>query len=69
MKIVPFLYAPNNKMDGSVISYSLCWAVQDILAGEDLTRDLLVGIDEKAQRSSKLFAWFDLPLDFFHKQF
>lgn len=28
--IAPFLYAPNNSMDGAVVAYSLMWLVEDL---------------------------------------
>lgn len=47
VKLVPFLYAPNNKMDDKTISYSLVWPIKDLSPGEDLNRDFLMGITEE----------------------
>lgn len=33
MKIIPFLYAPNNKMDSDVQAFSIMWPIKDIKAG------------------------------------
>lgn len=58
---MPFLYAPNNKLDEKAISFTLMWPLQDIKAGDYLTRDYLNGIKEEKQRSSRKAAWFKLP--------
>ena len=46
VKIIPFLYAPHNKLDDDVISYSLLWPLQDIKEGDLVTKDYLNGIPE-----------------------
>ena len=61
VKLMPFLYAPNNKLDEKAISFTLMWPLQDIKAGEYLTRDYLNGIKEEKQRSTRKAAWFKLP--------
>jgi tubulin--tyrosine ligase-like protein 12 len=44
VKIIPFLYAPNNKMDSEVQAFSIMWPIKDIKEGELLTKDYLNGI-------------------------
>lgn len=58
---MPFLYAPNFKMDDKVISYTLMWPLEEINEGEEITRDYLNGIKEEKQRSSRMAAWYKLP--------
>lgn len=63
--MAPFLFAPNNKFDDSMISYSLLWPIKDLQVGETLFRDYLFGIDEEKFRSGKLACWFDISYEFF----
>ena len=58
VKVVPFLFAPNNKMDDQVNSYSLCWNVKNLETGDCVFRNYLGNLDEKRQRSSRLYVWF-----------
>ena len=58
VKVVPFLYAPNHKLDDKVVSYSLLWPVKHLHEGDLVTRDFLNGIPEEKQRSHRLSAWF-----------
>lgn len=44
MKIIPFLYAPNYKLDSDVQAFSLLWPLKDIKAGDLLTKDYLNGM-------------------------
>jgi len=63
--MAPFLFAPNNKFDENMISYSLIWPNQDLITGQKLYRDYLFGIDETKFRSAKLACWFDIPYSIF----
>jgi tubulin--tyrosine ligase-like protein 12 len=44
VKLVPFLYAPNNKLDDKVVSYTLMWPLEEINEGDTITRDYLNGL-------------------------
>jgi tubulin--tyrosine ligase-like protein 12 len=44
IKLMPFLYAPNNKLDESVQAYSIFWPVKDIEHDNLSYRDYLNGI-------------------------
>ena len=44
VKLTPFLYAPNFKLDSEVQAFSIMWPVKDIKAGELIFRDYLNGI-------------------------
>ena len=61
VKLIPFLYAPNNKLDDKVISYTLLWPTKEINEGDTLTRDYLNGLKEEKQRSTRMAAWYRLP--------
>ena len=63
--MAPFLFAPNNKFDENMISYSLIWPTQNLEHGQNLYRDFLFGIDETRFRSAKLACWFDIPYAIF----
>lgn len=63
--MAPFLFAPNNKFDEHMISYSLIWPTQNLEHGQNLYRDYLFGIDETRFRSAKLACWFDIPYSIF----
>ncbi|KAL2653822.1 hypothetical protein R1flu_021950 [Riccia fluitans] len=63
-RVAPFMYLPDGTLD-SAISYSLLWPVQDVVRGEECTRDYLYGIGEDKQRSARLTAWFHTPTTFF----
>ncbi|KRX08784.1 hypothetical protein PPERSA_08095 [Pseudocohnilembus persalinus] len=69
LQCIPFLFAPNNKLDEKAISYSICWPIKDIKENDFITRDYLMGITELQQRSSKLITWFDLPTKFFEDEY
>jgi tubulin--tyrosine ligase-like protein 12 len=64
----PFLFAPNNKLDENVISYSILWLTHDVKAGDIISRDYLCGIDESRGRISRLNVWFDLPKHPFYEK-
>mmetsp|Transcript_10533 Transcript_10533/g.9092 ORF Transcript_10533/g.9092 Transcript_10533/m.9092 type:complete len:86 (+) Transcript_10533:1185-1442(+) len=68
-RIAPFLYAPNNKLDKAIISYSLLWLVKDVKAGEEITRDHLFGIPETGGRLARSSILYDIPMDKFDNQF
>ena len=61
VKLMPFLYAPNNKLDDKAISFTLMWPLQQINTDDNLTRDYLNGIKEEKQRSARMAAWFKMP--------
>jgi tubulin--tyrosine ligase-like protein 12 len=44
VKLIPFLYAPNFKLDSEVQAFSLLWPLKDISPGESLHRDYLNGM-------------------------
>jgi len=44
VKLIPFLYAPNFKLDSEVQAFSILWPVKDIPAGGQLLRDYLNGM-------------------------
>ena len=49
----------------SICSFSILWATEDVVKGEECTRDFLFGIGEAKQRSSRLTAWFHTPENYF----
>lgn len=67
-QIAPFMYLPDGTLQ-SAISYSLLWPVQDVVSGEECTRDYLFGIREDQQRSSRLAAWFHTSSDVFKQAY
>ncbi|KAG0585973.1 hypothetical protein KC19_2G053400 [Ceratodon purpureus] len=67
-QIAPFMYLPDGTLQ-SAISYSLLWPVQDVVSGEECTRDYLFGIGEDQQRSSRLAAWFDISSEIFNQAY
>ena len=65
LTMAPFLFAPNNKFDENMISYTLIWPNQAIHKGDTVFRDYLFGIDETKFRSAKLACWFEIPYSIF----
>lgn len=65
ISMVPFLFAPSNKFDENMISYSLIWPNLDLEIGQSIFRDYLFGIDETKFRSAKLACWFHIPYSIF----
>ncbi|KAG6543613.1 hypothetical protein Mapa_014976 [Marchantia paleacea] len=63
-KVAPFMYLPDGTVK-SAISYSLLWPIQDVVKGDECTRDYLFGVGEDKQRSARLTAWFHTPSTFF----
>jgi tubulin--tyrosine ligase-like protein 12 len=61
IKVMPFLFAPNNKLDESVQAYSIFWPVKDFEPNSLAFRDYLNGISEQRQRSHRLAIWYQLP--------
>ena len=61
VRLMPFLYAPNNQLDEKAISFTLLWPTESLEAGDYLTRDYLNGIKEEKQRSYRMAAWQRLP--------
>ena len=55
IKISPFMYARNNKLDDQVISYSLLLPLRDLKSGDTCYRDYLHG--EQTQRDLRLSVW------------
>lgn len=43
IRLMPFLYAPNNKLDENVVAFSLMWPIKDIKMGDLISRDFLNG--------------------------
>lgn len=68
IKIIPFLFAPNNTLDENVIAFSLAWPTTDIKMGDLVVRDYLNGLPEMRQRSTRLAAWFKLPEPYYLSQ-
>lgn len=68
LAVHPFIYTPKGKLDDGAITYSICWPLENIEIGEDLSRDFLHGITEEKFRSSRLTVWFDTPEAYFMKQ-
>ncbi|EGR30458.1 tubulin-tyrosine ligase family protein, putative [Ichthyophthirius multifiliis] len=69
VRLIPFLFAPNNEMDDKMISYSVLWVSENIKSGDQIYRDYLFGINEKKQRSSRLTAFFKVPENYFMKRY
>lgn len=46
IKIIPFLFAEDNKQGPNMVALSLIWPIRDIKAGECLVRDYLNGLSE-----------------------
>ncbi len=44
VKLIPFLYAPNFKLDSQVQAFSILWPIKDIEVGGQIFRDYLNGI-------------------------
>lgn len=44
VKLIPFLYAPNYKLDSEVQAFSIMWPIKDIEPEEQIYRDYLNGI-------------------------
>ena len=61
VKLMPFLYAPNNKLDDQTTSFTLLWPLQDINEGDFITKDYLNGIPYEKQREPRLAAWYKQP--------
>lgn len=64
MKLVPFLYLPNGKIDNQTVAYSLLYPIQDLDEGQVVFRDYLLGFDETKFRSYRLSVWYEIPFDF-----
>lgn len=64
---MPFLYAPNNKLDQNVVAYSLMWPIKDIKMSDLICRDFLNGYPQARQRSSRLAAWYKVPEAYYAK--
>ncbi|XP_078433351.1 tubulin-tyrosine ligase isoform X2 [Wolffia australiana] len=67
-RVAPFLYMPNGNIASSM-SFSILWPTQNVVQGEECTRDFLFGIGEEKQRSARLTAWFHTPEDYFIQEF
>ena len=67
IRLMPFLYAPNNKLDENVVAFSLMWPIKDIKMGDLISRDFLNGYPEARQRSSRLAAWYKVPEAYYSK--
>lgn len=68
VKIVPFLFAPYNKLDEHVSAYSIIWPLKDIKMGDLVVRDFPNGFTEARQRSSRLATWYKLPESYYFNQ-
>jgi tubulin--tyrosine ligase-like protein 12 len=64
----PFIYAPNQEIDGHTITYSICWPLREITEGETIYRDYLKGYDESKFRSTRFSVWFNTPEEYFIEQ-
>lgn len=61
--VVPFLFAPHNKLDDDMISFSIMWPIKDLTAGDFISRDYLNGMDESKFRKERSFCWFNHPIE------
>lgn len=61
--VVPFLFAPHNKLDEDMISFSIMWPIKDLTAGEFINRDYLNGMDESKFRKERSFCWFNISIE------
>ncbi len=46
VKLIPFLYAPNYKLDADVQAFSILWPVKEIEKQGQIFRDYLNGMKE-----------------------
>lgn len=53
VRCVPFLFQPSN------IMFSLIWPTEDLVSGQEITRDYLYGITDETIRSCKLIPWIE----------
>ena len=66
--VQPFLFSPTNKYE-DVKAYSLLWPIKLVKNGEYVYRDYLMNINEEHFRSARLVTWFEVPYEFFIKQY
>ncbi|XP_057750987.1 uncharacterized protein LOC130969331 [Arachis stenosperma] len=67
-RVAPFLFMPDGTL-ASAVSFSILWPTQNVIKGDECTRDFLLGIGEDRQRSARLTAWFHTPENYFVQEY